>query len=46
MTFRLKIEIIKIAQVFDILKIHLACDTLQLLFFYYILLRCINVLIR
>lgn len=42
MTFRSKIKIIKIAQTIDILKAHLARDTLQLLFFYYILLRCIN----
>lgn len=42
MTFRLKVKIIKIAQAFDILKTHSACDTLQLFFFFYILLRCIN----
>lgn len=33
MTFRLKIDIIKIAQVFDILKTHLARDRLHSYFF-------------
>lgn len=34
MTFRLKIEIIKIAQVFDILKTHLARDRLHSYYFF------------
>lgn len=43
MTFRLKIEIIKIAQFCDILKnTHLARDRLQLFFLLYITEMCIN----